>query len=216
YDGGNSYSDAVHFEIIDSDVSGLEVKAVRGLSISGSVTTDNGVPNELLAQLKQLRISASISSSSTEPQLNNGGSSLVAPDGSFQINGLRPGRVSLGIGAAAPRRPSIVRIEHEGVALTRGFELQTGQSISGVRVVITYGTGVLRGTVRFEGGTPPPGMRTFVRCNREGTREGAGAQLDSRGHFVINGLTPGSYDVYLQVMLPTGRPGSERPLPPQK
>jgi len=215
YDGGNSYSDPVHFEIIDSDVSGLEVKAVRGLSISGSVIVDSGAPNDLLAQLKQLRISA-YGSNSSSPQFNNGGSSLVGPDGSFQINGLRPGRVTLGLGAAAARRPSIVRIEHEGVVLTQGFELQTGQSISGVRVVITYGAGTIRGTVRFEGGTPPPGMRTFVRCNREGTREGAGAQLDSRGHFVINGLTPGSYDVYLQVMLPTGRPGSERPLPPQK
>ncbi|HVS21933.1 MAG TPA: hypothetical protein VHD88_08800, partial [Pyrinomonadaceae bacterium] len=160
YEGGHVYSDPVYFEVVDKDVSGLEVKALHGLSLSGIVVADGETQKDLLAQLAGVRISASVSSTS-KPQIYTSGTSLIAADGSFQINGLRPGRVGMGLNTQGPglKRPSITRIEHDGVGLTQGFELQPGQSISGLRVVISYGTGAIRGTVRFEGGAPPPDAR---------------------------------------------------------
>ena len=37
------YSDPAYFEVIDKDVSGVEVKAIRGLSLSGFVVTEGDV-----------------------------------------------------------------------------------------------------------------------------------------------------------------------------
>jgi hypothetical protein len=212
-DGGTFYSDPAYFEVIDRDVSGVEIKAIRGLSLSGFVVTEGDAQKGALAQLANLRVSASIMQTS-RTQLGGAGSSVVAADGSFQVDGLRPGRISVGVytfGSSAIR-PLIVRIEHGGIGLPQGFEIQ--QSVSGLRVVISYGTGTIRGTVRFEGGNLPADSRTYISCKREGANEGTGAQMDSRGRFVINNLAPGAYEVNLQVSV--SRNSTYRPAQPQK
>jgi hypothetical protein len=142
----------------------------------------------------------------------------VAPDGSFQVGGLKPGRVSVGVyvsSQASGIRPSVSRIEHDGISLPLGFELQAGHPISGLRIVISYGTGTIRGTVRFDGGVPPADLRTYISCRREGAIGNGGAVLDSRGHFVISGLGPGSYEVMVQ-SYPMNRSSASRPTPPQR
>jgi hypothetical protein len=217
-DGGTFYSDPAYFEVIDRDVSGVEVKAVRGLSLSGIVVTEGEAQKGAPAQLAGMRVSANTMQTS-RTQLQSGGSSVVAADGSFQVNGLRPGRISVGVytTGVSSIRPSIVRIEHGGIGLPQGFEIQPGQSVSGLRVVISYGTGTIRGTVRFEGGTVPVDSRSYITCKREGVNEvtGAnGANLDSRGHFIINNLAPGTYELVLQVSV--SRNSTYRPGPPQK
>ena len=148
-------------------------------------------------------------------QLNSGDQSVVAADGSFQVDGLRPGRISVSVYTLGTSsiRPSIVRIEHGGIGLPQGFEIQPGQSVSGLRVVISYGTGTIRGTVRFEGGSLPVDSRTYISCKREGANEGSGAQLDSRGHFVINNLAPGTYEVNLQISVSRNSTLSSRATP---
>jgi hypothetical protein len=214
-EGGAFYSDPAYFEVIDKDVSGVEVKAIRGLSLSGIVVTEGDAQKSALTQLAGLRVSASIMQTS-RTQLGGGGSSVVAADGSFQVDGLRPGRISVGVSTfgSSSIRPSIVRIEHGGIGLPQGFEIQPGQSVSGLRVVISYGTGTIRGTVRFEGGNVPADSRTYISCKREGANEGTGAQMDSRGHFVVNNLAPGSYELNLQVSV--ARNSTYRSGPPQK
>ena len=214
-EGGTFYSDPAYFEVIDKDVSGVEVKAIRGLSLSGIVVTEGDAQKGSLAQLAGLRVSARVMQTSrTQP--GGGGSSVVAADGTFQVDGLRPGRISVGVYTfgSSSIRPSIVRIEHDGIGLPQGFEIQPGQSVSGLRVVISYGTGTIRGTVRFEGGNVPADSRTYISCKREGANEGTGAQLDSRGHFLVNNLAPGTYELNLQVSV--ARNSTYRPGPPQK
>jgi uncharacterized protein (DUF2141 family) len=220
FDGGDVYSDQVIFEIVDKDVTGLEIKATHGLSISGLIATDGIDLKDVLAQLPGLRVSVTVIPASGRVDastIRSGGSATVNPDGSFQINGLRPGRVSFG--AYSPntaKRPALVRVEHGGVGVTQGFEIQPGQSVSGVNVVIAYGNGVIRGSVSFQGGTVPAGLRTFINCTRENSRSYAGgAQLDARGHFIIRGLAPGTYECTMQ-LLPVGLTPGQRPPRPQK
>jgi hypothetical protein len=211
--GGNFYGDPVNFEVIDQSVKGLELKAIPGLSVSGVVVADGLMTKDLLAQLPGLRVSARMAAASNS-QISNYGNSVVAPDGSFQVNGLRPGRVSIDAYTSAPTftRPAIVRIEHDGIGVSQGFDIQ--QSVSGLRVVINYGTGVIRGTVRIEGASFSD-YRIYVNCKREGARDNAFIQIDARGHFVITNLAPGAYEVMVQVG--SGTPSSPyRPLPPQK
>jgi hypothetical protein len=52
----------------------------------------------------------------------------------------------------------------------------------------------------------------MIRYNREGSRTSGGAHLDSRGHFLIKGLVPGSYEVQVMVNRTTSPgPGAAQP-----
>jgi hypothetical protein len=212
--GGNFYSDPVTFEVVDHDVSGLELKAVQGLSVSGVVVADGIKTMDLLTELRGLRIFARVSSGPNR-QDNTGGTAVVGQDGGFQINGLRPGHLSIDAHASVPTYtgPLIARIEHDGIAVNQGFDIQ--KSVSGLRVILNYGTGTIRGTVRLEGGASLADSRIFVNSKREGERNGTSIHVDARGHFVIKNLAPGTYEVTVLA----GSGGAAAPYvppPPQK
>ena len=212
--GGNFYGEPVAFEIVDRDVTGLELKAIPGLTVSGVVTVDGMSTKDLLALLPTLKLAARSTSPANE-QIGSGGSSSIAPDGSFQIDGLRPGRVSMNVFTSGPvmARPTIARIEHDGIGLNQGFDIQ--QSVSGLRVVLNYGAGVIRGVVKLEGDISMGDVQMFASCKREGARDVTNSQVDVRGHFLIKNLSPGSYEVTVVVRPTKPLPGT-RPPPPQK
>src|SRR5207253_2130930 len=56
YDGSDFYSDPAYFEVVDRDVGGVEIKAIRGLTLSGVVVAEGDV--QRAAQLAGLRVSA--------------------------------------------------------------------------------------------------------------------------------------------------------------
>lgn len=214
------YSDPAFFEVTDSDVSNIEVKTTRGLSISGVVVADGIANKDALAQLTSMRVTATVVSTA-KPQTYNSGSSLIAGDGSFSINGMRPGRANLylsSVGNPGIRGLSITRVEREGVDVTRTLELQAGQSLSDLRVVLIFGTGTIRGSVKFENGTQPPGSRVYISARREGSSAGNyGAQPDSRGRFVMSNLAAGTYEVTLNLGFAGGpQPPQRRPPPPKQ
>ena len=202
FDGGELYSDPIVFDIVDHSVTDLELKAIRGLSISGFVVPDSETNKNALAQLGSLRITAGVRSASNSQASSTTGSSLVAADGSFRIGGLRPGKATMYVYSAEnpnARRFSLVRIERDGIDQTQGVELPPGQSVSNVRVFISYGTGVIRGTVKFENGSLPPDARMYIGLQRQGHRVDRGAQTDTRGRFLITDLAPGDYEVILNM-----------------
>jgi hypothetical protein len=212
YYGGNFYGDPVYFDITDKDVNGIELKAIPGMSVSGVVTAEGISPAALLAAFPRLRVSAWPSPQSKD-QLASGADAAVASDGSFQIDGLRPGRMALNAYNAGPGRgPLLARIELNGSTIAQGLDVQ--QSISGIRLILNYGTGAIRGTVRFAGDTSIGDSRIFVSCKPEGARDGPGAPVDARGNFLIKNLASGNYEVTIMVASATPRPG--RPPQPQK
>jgi Carboxypeptidase regulatory-like domain len=220
YDSGGYYSDPTFFEIVDSDVSNLELKAVHGLSLSGVVVTDGNTSKQALQLLSALRIYANVPNTSSTVRTSTSGTSAIAGDGSFQINGLRPGKASIYLQTYANpalQGFSITRIERDGVEQPQGFEIAAGQPVSGLQIFITYGTGTIRGTVTITGGTLPPDARLFVRANRPGASNTSNAvQVDLRGHFAIGNLAPGTYEVTLQRFpVPQYQP-PRRPPPPLK
>ena len=223
FEGGNYYSDPIFFDVIDSDVTNLEIKAIQGVSINGVVVSESDANKNSPGQFAELRITANVSSPSTQQAYiassTNGGWSAIAPDGSFNISGLRSGKARLFI--YAPGNPNqrsffITRIERDGIDVTSGLEIQPGQSLSGLRVFVTYGTGIIRGTIKFEGGVLPANARLFVGIRREGSRpdnfEG-GTGADARGHFIISNLAPGTYEVRLSFEFSTSVGPSVRPFP---
>jgi len=220
YDSGGYYSDPTFFEVVDADVSNLELKAMRGVGLSGVVITDGVTNKEALALLSALRVSASVPNTSSTVRTSTSGSSAIAGDGSFQINGLRPGKASLYLQTYANpalQGFSITRIERDGVEQHQGFDIAAGQPIDRLQVFITYGTGTIRGTITITGGTLPGDARLTVRANRQGALSaGNSAQVDSRGHFAISNLAPGTYELTLQrYPVPQYQP-PKRPPPPLK
>lgn len=214
FDSATHYSDPLFFEIVDSDVLNLEVKATRGQTLSGVVVFEGSRAKEL--QQNTLRLGASVSSP-TNPQNQTSSSSTVAADGSFQLTGVRPGKARLYIAAmsnSALRGITILRAERGGLDVTQNFEIQPGESITDLRIVATLGAGAIRGTVRIVGGELPPNVHLFVSLQRERAPKGGGP-VDARGRFLISSLTSGSYEVALIINYTTPPPGGARPAKPQ-
>jgi len=213
YEAGDYYSEIAHFDVAEKDVSGIEVRATRGLTMSGVVVTEGEGPGGVSPKIEKMRMFA-WAAQGTDSQPRNGGAAAVGSDGSFRVSGLRPGRFSLYLYpmGSTSGRPVISRIERDGVVMpAQGIELQTGQSLSNLRVFVNYGTGTVRGAITIVGGVLPPGSRLIIRCSREGKQDSGGAYVDSRGRFSVTGLAPGTYEVTLQVLRSTSPP-----LPPQK
>ncbi len=205
FDGGDFYSEPIVFDLVDRNVTDLELKAIRGLTLSGFVLPDSDTNKAAFAKLGSLRINASVRSASNSPASSTTGSSLVAADGSFRIGGLSAGKAFMFIYSAEnPNRSfTLPRIERDGVDQTQGVELLPGQSVSNVLVFISYGTGVIRGTTKFENGSPPPDARIYVGLLRNGRPINRGAQTDARGRFLITDIPPGDYEVVLNLGFPT-------------
>jgi protocatechuate 3,4-dioxygenase beta subunit len=225
-EGGGYYSDPITIDVTDSDLTGIELKATQGLTISGVIMPDAQTNSSAISKFPRYRIMASVRSDA-QAQTSTNGMSPIGADGTFQISGLSPGKVGFYIAPLQPMMGSamtlpISRIELNGVDVTRTLEMQPGQSISDVRVFVSYGTGVIRGTVKFVNGTMPPDGRLYVGVRRAGAEPGStymntGGEVDARGNFRIANLPPGSYEVIVN-LAPMAPPGGtqarSRPRPP--
>ena len=84
----------------------------------------------------------------------SGSPANIGPDGSFALRGVNPGvaRLSISNRAETPRF-SILRIERDGAALREGIQINPGEQVTGVRIVIGHGTNIVRGQLRVTGGS---------------------------------------------------------------
>ncbi len=208
------YSEPAVFEINESDVSAIEIKTRRGSSISGAAVIEGSDDPDVLARLSKMELRASVQ---TEELVAPSIAPIrVNPDGSFLISGLRPGKARIllgGFGSEPAKGFSLMRVEREGVALRDGVDVALGENVSGVRVVIGYGTCVVRGQVRVQGGELAPGTRLMISAARLG---GDGMRRstipDARGRFSLEGLVPGEYEITVNPMVVTpSAPGAPPP-----
>ena len=214
------YSDPVPFEVTDSDVNDLEIKAQRGLIISGVVITDGITNKAALAGLSRLIVSGLVMPNPTGIQTyTNSATSPIAGDGTFQLEGLRPGKVSLSVNAySAPesRGYKVSRVVSDHELPNRQLDLAPGQNVSGLRIYLQYGSGVLKGEVKITGGALPPDAMISVIVEKENQPRVASAQVDARGRFILSGIPAGTYEAVLQIMtfgagsFPSGLPRTQR------
>jgi hypothetical protein len=96
------------------------------------------------------------------------------------------------------------------VVQRRGLEVKEGEQITGVRVIINYGTATIRGFVTIENGPLPQGARIFVRLLKAGEVPTIRPpNVDERGRFLVEGLPAGSYEISVSVFGPGLRPRPE-------
>ena len=193
----NWYSDPVMFQISDADVAGLEIKVHQGATLNGVVVMEDGNDQEGAPKLSDLRIGVYVSTQSlTSPRyspLN------VGPDGSFRATGLQAGKAMVYLtNYPEPNGVSLLRIERDGVEQPDGVEIGGREQVSGVRVVLGYGTGSISGQVKVEGGVLPESAKIYINFNRVGSdpRQSMRQELaDSRGRFALRGLMAGDYQL---------------------
>ncbi len=195
-------AEANSFDVIDSDVTGVTVRIGKGASISGVVFLEND-NREAVSRLQKVLLMALVMNPATSMGMGQISRSTIGPDGSFHIGGLPGGVANIRLTSmgdpTAPKGFVVTRVERDGVVQPKGIELKEGEQVSGVRVVINFGNGILRGVVNFQNGTLPPEAQTFVRVTRAGEQNPAisSARVDNRGRFVIENLPAGSYDVWV-------------------
>jgi len=215
FEASSYFTEPVFFNISDSDVTNLELKAARGQTLSGVVVFEGSRAKELQQQFSFLRVMANISSTSNGRSGPSASGSLSG-NGTFQIGGVQPGRVNLYVAAfsnSALWGVTVLRVERGGVDVTKGFDLSPGESISDLRVTAALGAGTIRGTVRIIGGELPANARLTVTTRREGGTSAGNGLVDARGRFAIANLISGTYEVVVYLSL--NRPGPQ-PLPPQR
>lgn len=233
---GDFYSDPVSFEIGSDNVTGVEIKVHRGASIAGVVVIEGANDTSVAARLSQLMISAnsrggqsqqaqqSQRAQQSQGQAERGGvggrqnSAQVGPNGAFRIGGLAPGRIRLNVnelgGGFGGNGFTLARIERDGAVINGEFNIASGEQVTGIRVIVGYGTGVIQGRVVVAGGALPPGTRLMVSVrplNSAGqNRRAQPAQVDASGQFQVEGLLSGSYEVRLNALAGGGGFGAGR------
>ncbi len=201
-------ADPVNFEIADQDVAGITVRTSKGASVTGNVIIEGTTDKAALVRFARLRLQVYVRS-----EVNSSGAfqqSFVNPDGSFRLAGLQAGTASFSLSSedySQPKGFSFARIEQDGVAHSRGLEIKVGEQLSGVKVVFIYATGIVRGSVTIANGPLPAGARIIVRLAKVGepSQSLRPQEADSRGHFIIEGVPGGSYDLVASVFVPDSR-----------
>ena len=201
-------AETVFFEVIDHDVTGLVVKTIPGFSIAGNVVLEGNHDKSVWARLTELRVRAFVRSE--PPDFGSSHESAVFADGSFRIGGLAPGTANLsvsGVDRRSPRGFSIQRVERDGVVQQRGIEIRSGENVGGVKIVLSYGTGSIRGEVKLLNGPLAPGGNIGVWLTKPSDPQWRFRHhsVDARGHFVIEGVPAGEYELNVNANFPSVR-----------
>ena len=212
------------FDVINQDVTGVEVRAMLGANLSGVVALEGNQDPNILAELMQFQVSVAV-----QPPGNGGGgfggfngaaaaSAQIIPlssDGSFQFSGLPTGTARLFITPQDNNLQGafkILRIERDSTQQTRGIPVNSGDQITGVRIVAAYADGTVQGIVKFQNGPLPTGSRVFARLSSTGQTRGGNlgiANVDQRGNFLIQNVPPGTYSLIVSANTPGRRRGPQ-------
>ena len=201
-------TDSLKFEIVDQDVTGLLVKTYRGASVSGEVVFEGSNERPGRGKPRQLLLRALVMN---EVQVGSmGQSARIGPDTTFRIGGLPGGMLhfSIALIEEGPMKSlSISRIERDGIIQPSRFEIKDGEQITGLKLIVNTGTGTIRGVVKAENGELPRTARFSVWFRNTGVDPKSSMSnptpiVDSRGHFVVEGLPPGTYEINAVVFIP--------------
>lgn len=209
----NPFADPTLFEVVDSDVDNLIVKTSKGATLTGVVVLEGSNNKALLANLYQLRLNILVQGGS--PGVSAWRSTAINPDGSFRLTGLSAGVATVNTISAPDYRPVkdfvVLYTEREGIRVTQGIQLKADEETIGLKVFVARGTGVVRGELRFVNGAVPPSSHLSAQLIRDGESVPLrGAEVDTRGHFAIEGVPSGTYWIQIYGYIPGARNQSAR------
>jgi hypothetical protein len=204
-------ADPISIEVIDRDVTGLVIKTVRGATVSGLIVFENGDAKVDAVKPGQLSLQTFVQRESQEGGF--GRSVSVKPDGSFRIGGLQAGTATFMVTSNVNQGMGfrIMRVERDGVVQLRGIEIKDDEEVLGLRLVVRFGNGSVRGIVRAENGElpAPPRLQVWLTIPGEDAVNSlptfqSEPKVDSRGHFLFENLPAGTYEVNASVFTSRG------------
>lgn len=200
----NFYSDQTPVEVSDGDVVGVEIRAHRGGSISGVAVVEGTNDPAIVKQLSSLNLNLTYRAPGESA---SGRNARPAANGSFRLNGLKPGKADIRAFTPAEGLKQI-RVEHNGAPVLDGFDIQAGENLTNVRVVFGYGSGAIRGQLKIVGGVLPEGLslNTISVKFLSGSGGDFYVPVDARGQFVIKNLFAGEYELKLFASLANRTP----------
>jgi Carboxypeptidase regulatory-like domain len=215
-EGSELRGEITTFEVIDGDVTGVTIKLTRGASISGVVVleTEDKSARGRLTEMFVRGFWPAVPGSG----YGNAVSAQIATDGSFHLAGMGSGAISLSLGGERgnpypPKGFSILRIERDGVPAPR-LEVKDAEQVTGVKIVVGYGTASVRGVVKIENGSLTPQSRIYVQLTKPGEEFSylRPIMVDERGNFLIEGVPPGQYDINTSYMAGPVRKSVKQPV----
>lgn len=190
-----AYSEMLPFEVTSADVTGLELRAEQGSSVSGVVVVEGVTDVNVLRKLTGVPFGNIL----YQPEMLWTAQQMpvINSDGTFRLNGLRPGKLRLANTQRLPRGFSVLRVERDGITQRDGLDVPNEPiHIAGVRVVMGYGNGIIRGQATLKSGELPTGTPLFVLARRtDAPATTASTEVDARGSFLLEWLAAGQYEV---------------------
>lgn len=195
-------SEPVAFAITDADIENLEVLLRPGLALQGELVIENAsrAPSPPLSALF-------IGALMKQPEGGSVGYLVGAtPDatGRFRVGGLQKKVAELSVYPKDGRDlPGFyfLRLERDGVPVENKFDLTTGQSITGLRLVYGVGAGAVRGKITVVNGALPENAQPYLFGNSIANKNirfpftYANANLE----FEAKNLLPGDYELELEI-----------------
>lgn len=210
--------DPLPFEVIDRDLTGLEMKAKKGASLSGIVVLEGAYEKSVVDLFKGLRVFAWLEGTSTDYDSGFRAVKLGA-DGSFKLIGLASGNAHLDFSYSNEsngRQFEILQIEQNGV-VQPSISIKEGEQVAGVRMVIRHLklTGVIRGQVKIDGELPPAARivvwLSFADEARAPRASYPTPEVDSRGRFLVERLPVATYELRAAVFVGGKRLSRDEP-----
>jgi len=142
-------ADPLTVDVVDKDLTGLEIKTRKGASLAGVVVLESSDDKAVAVKLNDLLILASNTSATGQFDMPTY-PAPVSPDGSFKIGGLAAGNIRIYLRERKLFQMSpleIVSVERNGVAQPGGIDLKDGEQVGGIRIVVKplKLTGAIRG-----------------------------------------------------------------------
>lgn len=190
----NYFGESRHFQVTDSDIADIEVRVTKAASVAGFVVVEGPAGADVIARVPEMLMSGVVETipASPSPILH----ATIRPDGSFLFTGLRAGKLKLYVSPPAAGKPlpiSFVRIERDGVNIGSDLEVQLGDEIKGLRVVMANATGGVHGVVKLDDGSIPQGLIGMAAIWQGNQPAWNRSVVNQNGEFILQNLVAGEY-----------------------
>jgi protocatechuate 3,4-dioxygenase beta subunit len=202
----NYFGESPHFQVTDSDVADIEVRVTKAASVAGFVVVEGPAGADVLARVPEMFLSGFVETDPVTPTpiLR----ATIKPDGSFLFTGLRAGKLKLNFHPPATGKPlpiNLVRIERDGVSIGTDVEVQLGDEIKGLRVVMAYATGGVHGVVKLDDGSVPQGLIGLASVWQGNKPAWNRSVVNQNGEFILQNLVAGEYELMVAAHDAAGR-----------
>jgi hypothetical protein len=198
----NYNGESDRFQVADQDVD-VEVRVNKAGSVAGHIVIEGPARPEDIAQTPVMFLSGFVETNPFTPSAIV--RATIQPDGAFLFTGLRAGKLKLNSPALSKNVPLVfVRTEREGVSVD-GVDVQFGDEVTGVKVVMAYATGGVHGFVKLDDGSIPQGLIGLASVWQGNKPVYGRSVVNQNGEFILDRLVAGEYELMVVAHDATGR-----------